>query len=104
MMTDGLFTLPDHHERAICVDVSVCDICVLEPIDGETDAVWIARVTAIARQQISDGETDACVNGHPWLPETTRMAVDGFRRCVLCAREASRRKRRKQRELEQVAS
>lgn len=73
----------------------------LEPVTHAVNmsrAVWRSRLPGAASLPVvpppphHPAPRTHCRNGHPYLPDNVHVSRDGSRRCVICMREAWRRK------------
>ncbi|WP_329622949.1 HNH endonuclease [Streptomyces sp. NBC_01255] len=66
----------DHRcHRRNCVNVAH-----LELVDHRTNTLRSTGPTAL------NARKTACIHGHPFTPENTRVRTDGSRRCITCER------------------
>lgn len=56
------------------------NVAHLELVDHRTNTLRSTGPTAL------NARKTACIHGHPFTPENTRVRTDGSRRCITCER------------------
>jgi HNH endonuclease len=69
----------------LCRNPGCCNPDHLEPVTSRENTM---RGNTLARRWAT---ADCCVNGNPWIPETTLRRKGGARRCRICIQDKTKR-------------